>query len=71
MALQRSSPRMPPFTSPSNRAHHPATSSGLKPAGLSSNPSLTTLSPVMGASRFPSLSLSSDGSPSSERGYEF
>lgn len=27
-----------PLTSPSSRAHHPATSSGLKPAGLSSNP---------------------------------
>lgn len=36
-------PEHPPLTSPSSHAHHPATSSGLKPAGLSLNP---TCSPV-------------------------
>ena len=37
VALPRSGPRMPPLTSPSSHAHDPATRSGLKPAGLSSN----------------------------------
>lgn len=45
----------PPFTSPSSHAHYQATSSDLKPAGLSSNPSLTTCSRV---TRGKSLSLS-------------
>lgn len=36
-ALPRSGPRTPPLTSLSSHAHHPATHSGLKPAGLSSN----------------------------------
>lgn len=55
------SPGCPPFTSPSSHAHYQATSSDLKPAGLSGNPSLTTCSCVTRGSHFPSLGLCSDG----------